>query len=598
MLYFLRQHSSISSEKMYTSVSDVISSLVSESSLHGLPKILSSKRWYQRVLWICLVLVTFGFLVHQLYQLFCEYKRYPVKTKVSMKRATLPFPAVSFCNMNPMKKSQMKHIKGTELYNFVMNKFSFDASSNSIYGSEFDNNDYNLDPNDYQYKNDLYLDDYVPSSGSVNESLVKNVNTNAHDNDFAYFYSFSDYHDMFSDDVEESDLLNALEDFINFLSRQKALQDDPRSEEVKRFMVLFQNETKITRAHLGHSIEDLLINCSFNGKICSAKNFTLFQTLDFGNCYTLSSEMYETRRTGPRNGLQIILQLEIGEVGDFLEGSGVRLVIHPPGTLPFPAEEGFTLSSGYETSIGMKMVSLSRSKPPYGKCVDGGDFYRMYGVHYTVTTCINLCRNTKVLHFCNCRPSENIVDIEYMNQFADLPVCSLVEKTNSTTKQGCENYVYYQIEEGVIKCECESACNETVYKSTLSGRVWPRESFLKHELLGTACSYRNYSYCREKGRQLLQHSYFKDNFLKAVIYYEDLNFKEITEEPLYDGFRFLSDIGGALGLFLGASLLSFVEIVQLLVEILNYFRHKCFKDRTDVEKPTCIFVEPMEGSNV
>ena len=27
---------------------------------------------------------------------------------------------------------------------------------------------------------------------------------------------------------------------------------------------------------------------------------------------------------------------------------------------------------------------------------------------------------------------------------------------------------------------------------------------------------------------------FKDNFLKAVIYYEDLNFKEITEEPLYD----------------------------------------------------------------
>ena len=33
-----------------------------------------------------------------------------------------------------------------------------------------------------------------------------------------------------------------------------------------------------------------------------------------------------------------------------------------------------------------------------------------------------------------------------------------VEKTNNTTKQGCENYVYYQIEEGVIKCECESAC--------------------------------------------------------------------------------------------------------------------------------------------
>lgn len=35
-------------------------------------------------------------------------------------------------------------------------------------------------------------------------------------------------------------------------------------------------------------------------------------------------------------------------------------------------------------------VSLSKSEEPYGKCVDGNDFYRIYGVRYTVTVSIEI----------------------------------------------------------------------------------------------------------------------------------------------------------------------------------------------------------------
>ena len=63
-------------------------------------------------------------------------------------------------------------------------------------------------------------------------------------------------------------------------------------------------------------------------------------------------------------------------------------------------------------------------------------------------------------------------------------------------------------------------------------------------------------------------------------------------------FHFLSDIGGTLGLFLGASLMSFVEIVQLILEILNYFRNKCSKDKPKVKKKNCTSVEPIEGFKV
>lgn len=67
------------------------------------------------------------------------------------------------------------------------------------------------------------------------------------------------------------------------------------------------------------------------------------------------------------------------------------------------------------------------------------------------------------------------------------------------------------------------------------------------------------------------------------------------------GYRFLSDIGGALGLFLGASTLSFVELVQLMVEILNHFRHiiiKYLKNKSAGKKKTLITVKPVQRSKV
>ena len=52
------------------------------------------------------------------------------------------------------------------------------------------------------------------------------------------------------------------------------------------------------------------------------------------------------------------LNLEMDEyIKNFASGYGIRVVFHDPGTYPLPAEEGMTLSPGYETSIGLRMVS-------------------------------------------------------------------------------------------------------------------------------------------------------------------------------------------------------------------------------------------------
>ena len=56
-------------------------------------------------------------------------------------------------------------------------------------------------------------------------------------------------------------------------------------------------------------------------------------------------------------GLRLVLNIETKEyIQNYMDATGLRLVIHEPGTLPFPEEEGFTLNPNYETTIGMRMV--------------------------------------------------------------------------------------------------------------------------------------------------------------------------------------------------------------------------------------------------
>ena len=64
------------------------------------------------------------------------------------------------------------------------------------------------------------------------------------------------------------------------------------------------------------------------------------------------------------------------------------------------------------------------------------------------------------------------------------------------------------------------------------------------------------------------------DFVAVNVYFEDLNYEIMKEEPLYNTVRFLSDIGGAMGLFTGASALTYFEILQVIVEIGIFFRNR------------------------
>jgi hypothetical protein len=59
----------------------------------------------------------------------------------------------------------------------------------------------------------------------------------------------------------------------------------------------------------------------------------------------------------------------------------------------------------------------------------------------------------------------------------------------------------------------------------------------------------------------------KNSIAKVNIYYASLSYTYSTESPYLDLLALLGSIGGTLGLFMGISILSISEIVEVLLEI-------------------------------
>ena len=65
-----------------------------------------------------------------------------------------------------------------------------------------------------------------------------------------------------------------------------------------------------------------------------------------------------------------------------------------------------------------------------------------------------------------------------------------------------------------------------------------------------------------------------DNITGIYVYYEDLRYTWINQQPKIQFIDLISNIGGSLGLFVGISFISFLELFEILIEIIFiYFKN-------------------------
>ncbi|XP_078029535.1 acid-sensing ion channel 1C isoform X4 [Epinephelus lanceolatus] len=334
---------------------------------------------------------------------------------------------------------------------------------------------------------------------------------------------------------------------------------------------------------LGHQLEDMLLECKFRGETCTYKNFSTIYTR-YGKCYTFNSgldgnPLLTTLKGGTGNGLEIMLDIQQdeylpvwGETDETSYEAGIKVQLHSQSEPPFLHELGFGVAPGFQTFVSSQEQRLQYLPPPWGDC-KSTPIDSEYFSTYSITACRIDCETRYLLENCNCRMvhmpgTSTVCTPEQYKDCADPALDFLVEKDNDY-------------------CVCQTPCNMTRYGKELSMVKIPSKASAK--------------YLAKKFNKTEQ--YIGENILVLDIFFEALNYEKIEQKKAYEIAGLLGDIGGQMGLFIGASVLTILEIFDYLYEVfkdkvLGYFIRKkrpqrCQSDNLEFpENPTSPGVTP------
>ncbi len=142
-------------------------------------------------------------------------------------------------------------------------------------------------------------------------------------------------------------------------------------------------------------LDGFVVNCHYAGHKChKEENFHRFFDPYYFNCFTYrapdKTEIDDSLSEGIENGWSAILlsgsgMLDKNDEIRMLPGlhewrsavsasEGVRVVIHPPGTEPYPFTEGYDVPPGFSASFGIKPRRNIRIGPPHGNCSHSNPF--------------------------------------------------------------------------------------------------------------------------------------------------------------------------------------------------------------------------------
>ncbi|XP_070545385.1 uncharacterized protein [Ptychodera flava] len=310
-------------------------------------------------------------------------------------------------------------------------------------------------------------------------------------------------------------------------------------------------------AKYGHQAEDFILQCTYDEKTCSHSDFSTFQDDHYGNCFRFNhgrsgTVIRDANRQGALYGLRLTLFLEQNEyISIYGRNAGARVNINPLNASVLPQDEGITIMPGTVTSIGIRQKHTFRRTEPYGKCTDGTNTDNLFGHNrvYSVLACQKTCVQRQMLKYCKC------VDSFIMGE----PQCLIT----NTTQDICRQFIRYLFQTQKLDCDCLIPCKEQYYDKTISQSLWPATVHLEY-LLKTIHS------ISPKTKDINDAHSVSLNLAQLEVYFEQLTIESTTELPAYGTEDFLSDIGGTLGLYIGLSVITVAEFIELVVSVIGY----------------------------
>ncbi|RMZ92978.1 acid-sensing ion channel 5 [Brachionus plicatilis] len=345
---------------------------------------------------------------------------------------------------------------------------------------------------------------------------------------------------------------------INFFTTEKATELLPFCSEILTpsslddydFQIKFRNclekhgLMEQNKSIYGDSKKKLINGSWFKNELLNLKEFVYFYHSEYGNCYTFNSgvlqngshvdlkKMARSRRT---DGLILILNFEIDKgLLEYPSELGGIIFIHNQESSPYSVT-GVLIGTKSTANIGLKRTFAKSEPKPYSEC-DGNtknpeshesELYKLIlakNGYYTQAFCIEQCYQKKLSQTCNCT--------EFM-------IPSVFDKEPCDLYGKCYQHImgnFFTFENINKECIdlCPLECEKQTFDQTISAQT----------LNGT------------------------DHYSVVYIYYDSLASTVVEESPTTTPADLISSIGGVAGLFLGMSLLSLVEIIEVVFRLI------------------------------
>ncbi|KAK3753639.1 hypothetical protein QZH41_014750 [Actinostola sp. cb2023] len=319
-----------------------------------------------------------------------------------------------------------------------------------------------------------------------------------------------------------------------------------------------------------HKIEDMLSldwlgPCLWRGVKCSADNFTSLISLKIGQCFTFNSGKYghpglNSTIPGPTNGLRLRLNVEESDHVSNSQSliSGFKVSIQPRDEYPLVEEFGFALQPGTHTFVALRERKIKNLPKPYRTNCSSPDlsFAKTYNSSYSVFACMGQCFTEYVVEVCHCQPLFKTIS-------SRIEVCSMKETFECIFPK-----LFGRLSEKVAECSynCPEPCNYSKYEVKLSYASAIANSFtrnLEALILSKTDEEKLQPFINMSVKE--RQEYLSNNVVSLDVYFEEIGYDLVEQQPAITSTTLLGTIGGYLGLFLGMSVLTMLEFVDLLL---------------------------------
>ena len=301
---------------------------------------------------------------------------------------------------------------------------------------------------------------------------------------------------------------------------------------------------------------------NYNFDISFPRNFSFVP--NFWPCYKLNKNGHIIQTVGgERRGLKLILFLNETEKDEIANPpqnshlmeyrSGIFIDVHDQ-QYEIGKLEGISLSPGFHTYVRLKKIISKRQRSPFlSNCYEDSDnlYVKAIPGKHTMTNCLLTCELNIIYERCGSVKNvagpfvnKSLYPDKFNQSITEFNLCA-IDAMKVVNREACD---------------CRLPCEQIEYQTQVTYQTWPQSWEL--QILRPILS--DVTGIHEKDIDVHM---LRKHLLQVSIYFSDIIETVITEEVAYGIEKVISDFGGQMGMFMGASFLSFIEIIVIIYDI-------------------------------